>query len=285
MGKIRVKSFGDEDKNKKKKNQEKKTVKVPGLKGEEKVVAVGPATEEEELERTTALKPQIKETEKSAKQSKYKEKKQKAKKEKITSKRHLENYSAINGENHSVSEAVKILQSLKKASFDETVELHLNVKEKGISGQISLPHGSGKKLVIEVADAANPASLDKLISEIEKGKINFDILIATPNTMAKLAKLARILGPRGLMPNPKAGTITEKPNELIEKLSKGQLNYRTESEFPLIHLSVGKISFTGKQLEENVLTALLAIGTTRIIKATLKSTMSPGIKLNIMNLI
>ena len=171
-----------------------------------------------------------------------------------------------------LSEGISILRKFKKGKFDETVELHLNVKEKGISGQIPLPHGTGKKLRIKVADEA-------LIAEVEKGKIDFDILIAAPATMPLLAKVAKILGPRGLMPNPKNGTITDKPDALIEKLSHGQVSYKTASEAPIIHLSIGKISFEDKQLEENIKTTLKTIGSEKINSVTLKSTMSPAIRL------
>ncbi|OGH10676.1 MAG: hypothetical protein A2857_01745 [Candidatus Levybacteria bacterium RIFCSPHIGHO2_01_FULL_36_15] len=173
-----------------------------------------------------------------------------------------------------LNEAVDVLKKFKKASFDETVELHINVKEKGLSGQIALPHGTGKKVRIKVAD-------DALIDAVSKGTIDFDILIAEPSMMGKLAKVARILGPKGLMPNPKAGTITTEPQKLIEKLSHGQVNYKTETEAPIIHMSVGKLSFAEKQLSENISTALSAIGSTKINNVTLKSTMSPAIKLQI----
>jgi large subunit ribosomal protein L1 len=102
--------------------------------------------------------------------------------------------------------------------------------------------------------------------------------------MAKLAKAARILGPRGLMPNPKNGTITDKPEALAEKFKGGQINYKTESQAPIIHASVGKISFKEEDLVENISEFIKTIGTAKIQTVTLKSTMSPGIKIDFSNL-
>jgi large subunit ribosomal protein L1 len=171
-----------------------------------------------------------------------------------------------------LSEALELLRKVKSAKFDETVELHINTTEAGISGQVKLPHGTGKELRIAVAD-------DAVLAEVEKGKINFDILIATPSSMPKLAKVARVLGPRGLMPNPKNGTISENPEEAMKKFQGGQISFKTENKLPLIHLSVGKTSFENKQLEENIKTLFTAIKRDRIKKVTLKSTMSPGIRI------
>ena len=116
---------------------------------------------------------------------------------------------------------------------------------------------------------------------VEKGKINFDILIASPSQMPALAKVARVLGPRGLMPNPKNGTISEKPEEAAKKFQGGAMNFKTESKQPLIHLAVGKISFKESDLKENITTVISAVKKNRIKKMTLKSTMSPGIKLQV----
>jgi large subunit ribosomal protein L1 len=138
---------------------------------------------------------------------------------------------------------------------------------------VTLPHGTGKKLNIVVAD-------DAVIEAVSNGKINFDVLIATPDMMPKLAKVARVLGPRGLMPNPKNGTVTPKPEEAIAKLSAGQITYKTEPQSPIVHTSVGKLSFDNNKLEENINTFINSIGAAKIKSATLKSTMSPGIKIS-----
>ena len=137
-----------------------------------------------------------------------------------------------------------------------------------------LPHGTGKTLRIAVAD-------DAILAEVESGKINFDILVATPSMMPKLAKVARVLGPRGLMPNPKNGTITDNTADAVKKLSGGQISYKTESAAPIIHATVGKVSFGNDKLTDNISTFLESVGKTNIASVTLKSTMSPGIKLSI----
>jgi large subunit ribosomal protein L1 len=144
-----------------------------------------------------------------------------------------------------------------------------------------LPHGTGKETRVVIANnAADPKHVDELVAAIEAGQISFDVLVATPDTMPKLARVARVLGPRGLMPNPKNGTVTPKPDEVAKKFAGGQINFKTEAKFPLLHLAVGKLSFGEKKLSENIKTALDAIQVKQIKTVTLKSTMSPGIKLD-----
>ena len=280
MGKIRVKTFGDEaseqedQKKLKEKREQKKLAKAPNLKGGEKVSAVGP-TEEELMaeEPVVEATPSEEEAPKKGKKAKFA-----ALKAKTLGKKYKENSILVNkAEKYPLTKGIEILKKFKTGKFDETVELHINTKEKGLSGQIPLPHGSGKQLRIKVVD-------DAVIAEVEKGKIDFDVLIASPSMMPQLARVAKILGPKGLMPNPKAGTITDKPDALIEKLSKGQVNYKTEATFPIIHLSVGKLSFGEKELTENIQTSIRTIGGARITSVTLKSTMSPAIRLDLTKL-
>ncbi|MBU4017528.1 50S ribosomal protein L1, partial [Patescibacteria group bacterium] len=165
--------------------------------------------------------------------------------------------------------------------FDETVELHINTIEKGISGNFSLPHGTGKQIKIEILNQAeNPKHVEEIVKKVETGKIDFDLLIATPDTMPRLARVARFLGPRGLMPNPKNGTITTKPDEIAKKFRGGQLNFKTEAKFPILHLIVGKVSFGEKKLTDNIRTVITAVQIKNIKNITLKSTMSPAIKVD-----
>lgn len=281
MGKIRVKTLGDESfeeeqkEKQKKAREDKKKIHVAGMKGGERTATVG--VSEEDIEKTLDAAPaepevSTQEPKKEKKVSKYAKKKGKVSEE---SKRYKENASLVNkDENYTLSKAVEVLKKFKPSKFDETVELHVNVNDKGVSGVVTLPHGTGKKLNIKVAD-------ETLISEIEKGKIDFDVLVATPDMMPKLAKVARILGPRGLMPNPKNGTITQDTKEAIEKLSAGQVSFKTEAGGPIIHMSVGKLSFKENQLEENLKTVFASIGVSKVKSATLKSTMSPGIRLKV----
>lgn len=304
MGKIRIKSFDEssaEDEAKLKAKREAKKAlrqaqdgaekaRISGMGGGQRVKTVGPSEEEimatvepvakdaieaqleasEELSKVDASE-QITET----KDKKKKKEKFANKNVKAESKRHKANSSLVSKtQNYNLDQALEALKKFQKGKFDETVELHINVKEKGISGQITLPHGTGKKRVIKIAD-------DAIISEVAKGKINFDILVAHPSMMPQLARVAKILGPRGLMPNPKNGTISPNPDEAVKKLEGGQMNYKTESEHPIIHASVGKVSFEDKMLKENINAFITSVGKEKINNITLKSTMSPAIRLSI----
>jgi large subunit ribosomal protein L1 len=173
---------------------------------------------------------------------------------------------------YTLDEAVSILKKMEPLKFDSTVELHLVVDETGLKGEVELPHSTGKTVRVAVVD-------DKVLEQIEKGKLDFDILVTHPSHMPKLAKHAKLLGPKGLMPNPKAGTISPNPEELVKKFSKGVLRWKTESKAPLIHQIVGKISHSEKDLIENVKKFIDAVGPKHILKAYVKSTMSPSLKI------
>jgi large subunit ribosomal protein L1 len=154
------------------------------------------------------------------------------------------------------------------------VEIHLNVDRTGLRGEVELPYSTGKKIRVAIVD-------DKVLAEIEKGQINFDVLIAHPSFMPKLVKYARVLGPKGLMPNPKNGTISTNPEEAAKKFQKGVLHWKTESKFPLIHQMLGKIFQKEEELEENIKSFLKAVRLSHIKEAYLKTTMSPSVKIKI----
>lgn len=278
MGKIRVKTLGEEPETKKKSDTakakyEEHLAKKAAVKAQEdKIEQAKKTTEDIENAVKEAETPDIA-VEETPKEAKTAAQPKKADKKKA-SKRYKESQTLVNKNTvYPLDKALEMLKKFKKAKFDETVELHLNTKEKGLNGQVVLPHGTGKKLNVKVAD-------DKVIAQIEAGKIDFDVLIAEPSMMPKLAKVARVLGPRGLMPNPKNGTITDKPEQAIEKLTKGQISYKTEGKAPIMHVSVGKVSFEDKALKENITTLIASVGTGKIEAMTLKSTMSPGIKID-----
>lgn len=285
MGKIRVKTLGIEEAEKKQKKEakkrleEKKTTKVPGLKGGERIVAVGPS--EEELE-----KLEVPEVSKETKVPKVSKGVTKKKSSTIPKHTRSKNYKMVakmvdKMKSYSLSEALEILPKLKTAKFDETVELHINTQELGITATITLPHGTGKKIRVAIADPTADSGIDTLLKNLSAGTIDFDVLIATPEAMPKLARVAKFLGPRGLMPNPKNGTITTNPKELAKKYEGGQIMLKTESKAPIMHLSVGKLSFGKEKLEENIKTVLGAVKIEKIKNVTLKSTMSPGIKVKV----
>lgn len=280
MGKVRIKTLGveeeeQEQKQKAKVKKEQKTMRlaqgkrktVKGAHGGERVVSMAPT--EEELATT---QPQ-KETETQQEVGTGKISK-KAKQARLRSKRYRDALVQVDrNRTYNINEALELLRKVGYVKFDGAVELHINLIEKGFSKQVSLPHPVGKKIKVAVAT-------DDLIKTIEANKIDFDILVASPTIMPKLARIAKILGPRGLMPNPNNGTITDDPEGLAQILSKGdKLNLKTETQVPVVHTIVGKMSMKDKALEENIITILQTIGTNNIRNITLKSTMSPGIKL------
>jgi large subunit ribosomal protein L1 len=176
---------------------------------------------------------------------------------------------------YSVNEAVCIVKKTAKAKFDETVELHvklfINTKRSNnfIRGIVCLPHGIGKNRKIAVlakgekqkeaeVAGADFVGYETLINDILNEKINFDILIATPDVMKDLGKAAKILGSRGIMPNPKSGTITFDLAQLILEFKNGRIEYKTDS-FGIIHIPVGKVSFDVKKIEDNILILLESI--------------------------
>lgn len=295
MGKIRVKTFDESQEAQDAKLAAKREAKKARLQAAERSDGGQAAKAAEKVERTeisseqreappesgqqTEAQTEAIEPQTEAKLEKKASKKEKfAKAKKSPSKRYKENASMVAVKTtYPLNTAVEMLKKFKTSKFDETVELHVNLKEKGVNGALSLPHGTGKKRVIKIAD-------DETIAAIEKGTIDFDVLVAHPSMMPKLAKVARILGPRGLMPNPKNGTVTPKPEEMVEKLSGGLVNFKSESDAPIIHMSVGKISFSEPQIKENVTAAINAIKIQNITKVTMKSTMSPALQIELNSL-
>lgn len=268
MGKIRTRTIGLEDveeKQKKKQKQRSKEKKLKKGKGHIKAVEVDEAAIAKMEKATSVIKAPtsaakakkviVKVTPRGKKYQEIKKKIDKTKK-------------------YTLKEAIEFLKKNRSAKFDESVEIHLNVDATGLKGEVSLTTPIGKTTRIRIFD-------DKVLSDIEKGKIEFDVLITHPSLMPKLARFAKILGPKGLMPNPKAGTISPNPEEVLKKLSKGGLRWKTEAKFPLIHQMLGKLSFEDKALEKNISDFINSVGKNRILGAFIKSTMSPSLKLDI----
>ena len=278
MGKIRVKTFGDEELEQKQKEEDKKrqeakkTTKAPGMKGGERVVEVGAS--EEELEEIEAKKQEQEQEIEEIKEEKKQQEKTEQKKAFRSQKYQNLVVNVDKAKIYSLNDALELLEKVQRGKFDETVELHLNTASAGISGNVILPNGTGKKTRVAIAT-------DALIADIEKGSLSFDILVAEPAMMPKLAKVAKILGPRGLMPNPKNGTISQNPSEIAKKYEGGQINFKTEAKAPIIHLTVGKMSFGKEKLTQNIEAMIAAVKKSNISNATLKSTMSPGIKIRV----
>lgn len=205
---------------------------------------------------------------------------------------------------YSLIEGIKLIQENKIAKFDESIEVHIKTKidpKKGdqqVRGTVVLPHGTGKTKKIAVitttkADEAKAAGADlvageELIEKIKSGKIEFDVLVATPEMMPKLASVAKVLGPKGLMPNPKTETVTPKIKEAVESLKKGKASFKNDNSGN-IHQLVGKISFEENKLVENVESFLKAVDKSKpaavkgklISTVTICSTMGVGIKISL----
>ncbi len=265
MGKIRTRVLGLEDVEKKQKaDQKQRSVE------KKKVRSVG--ADDKSLEKMEKAKKLI---EASAVRPKKEKEEVKKVKVNVRGKNHQKAMKLIDKtKTYSLQEAIELLKKVKYAHFDESVELHLVVDAEGLKGEAELPHTTGKVTRVKVVD-------EKVLADIEEGKFDFDILVTHPSFMPKLAKFARVLGPKGLMPNPKAGTISTKPEEVAKKFEKGALRWKTEAKAPLIHQMIGKISFSTKDLVENAQALLLSVGRSHLQKAFVKTTMSPSIKLNL----
>jgi len=209
---------------------------------------------------------------------------------------------------YTLDDAVKLVKSRATAKFDETIEVALNLNidprksEQNLRGTVMLPNGTGKTLRVAVfakgprAEEAKAAGADivgaeDLAEKVQAGQIEFDRCIATPDMMGIVGRLGKVLGPRGLMPNPKLGTVTPNVAEAVKAAKGGQVEYRTEKA-GIIHAGVGKASFTEKAIAENVRAFVGAITRSRptgikgafVKKVSLSSTMGPGVKLELTSL-
>lgn len=212
------------------------------------------------------------------------------------------------GKAYTLKEAVQLATKTNPASFDAAVEIHVNLNvdprqaDQNIRGTVVLPHGTGKTVRIAVfapadqLDKAKKAGADivgeeDFLSLLDKQQLDFDVLIATPQMMPRLGKYARLLGPRGLMPNPKSGTVTTNIAKAIEEAKAGRVEYRVDKQ-GIIHQAVGRVSFTASDLTENIRTFIDSLTTAKpasvkgayLKRITLSTTMGPGISVDINNL-
>ena len=191
-------------------------------------------------------------------------------------------------------EAVDMVKKLSYAKFNATLEAHINTAQTGIRGYVSLPYAKGVQLRILVFGPSTASQLegvifgaDSTIEEINKGKVDFDLIITTPDWMPKLAKVAKILGPRGLMPNPKNNTIVSNEAGLkkcVESFQAGKTEYKTEPKAPVIHVALGKLNQPNEELVANIKTLLATLGKSKIKKITLSPTMGPSVKVDLASL-
>ena len=208
-------------------------------------------------------------------------------------------------EQYDVADAISIVKKNATAKFDETIELHLRTgcdgrhAEQQIRGAVVLPHGTGKTVKVLVfakgtkVDEAQAAGADfvggeELIPKIQnEGWLDFDVVVATPDMMGVVGRLGRVLGPKGLMPNPKAGTVTMDVTKAVNDIKAGKIEYRLDKA-NIIHVPVGKASFSEEQLDENFQTLMDAIVKAKpsaakgqyLKSVVIASTMGPGVKIN-----
>ncbi|MFC1887891.1 50S ribosomal protein L1 [Candidatus Cloacimonadota bacterium] len=224
----------------------------------------------------------------------------------MASKRYKQaNESFDKANKYELDESIKILKSYPKAKFDETVELHFNLgvdprkADQQIRNSLVLPHGTGRvnRVLVfaegEKADDATKAGadfvgVDEYVEKINSGWLDFDVVIATPNLMGKIGRLGKVLGPRGLMPNPKVGTVTMDIEKAVSDSKGGKITYRIDK-LSNLHMIAGKLSFDAMQLKENILTIIRAVLRDRpaalkgvfVKSITITSTMGPGVKLDV----
>ena len=226
-------------------------------------------------------------------------------------KRYVESAKLVDRTNlYEVEEAVSIIKKTANAKFDETIEAHIKLGVDGrhadqqVRGAVVLPHGTGKKVRVLVfakgdkVEEAQAAGADfvggqELVPTIQnEGWLDFDVVVATPDMMGVVGRLGRVLGPKGLMPNPKAGTVTMDVTKAVNDIKAGKIEYRLDKT-NIIHVPVGKASFTEEQLADNFHTLMGAIVKAKPAAAkgqylrsvTITSTMGPGIKLNPVKLV
>lgn len=222
-----------------------------------------------------------------------------------SSKRHRKNREAVEpGKRYPLAEAVALLKKAAPAKFNETVELHIRLgvdvkkADQQVRGTVLLPHGTGKTLKVAVLakgeklKEAEEAGADlvgsnELVEKIAGGFLDFDVLVATPDIMREAGKLGKVLGPKGLMPNPKAGTVTAEVAKAVKEIKAGKVEYRVDDQ-AICHLGIGKIQFEENAILENARTVLQTLVAAKpaaskgiyLQSATLTSTMGPGFKLD-----
>jgi len=216
----------------------------------------------------------------------------------------IDMYKIIDNKSLNLGEAVEVFVNAKKKKFDETIEVSMNLgidprhADQMVRGVVSLPHGNGKEMKVAVfardqkAEDAKNAGADvvgaeELAEDMQKGNLNYDRVIATPDLMGVVGRIGKILGPKGLMPNPKLGTVTADVKSAVEAAKSGQVQYRAEKN-GLVQAGVGKVSFGSEKITENINSFIDAVQKARpsgakgtfIKKISISSTMGAGININ-----
>jgi large subunit ribosomal protein L1 len=227
---------------------------------------------------------------------------------KLSKKARLINEKVDATKEYEINEAVALLKELATAKFVETVDVAVNLgidarkSDQNVRGATVLPHGTGKDVRVAVftqganADAAKEAGadlvgMDDLADQVKKGEMNFDVVVASPDAMRVVGQLGQILGPRGLMPNPKTGTVTPDVATAVKNAKAGQVRYRNDKN-GIIHAGIGKVSFEANQIKENLEALVVALKKAKpanakgtfIKRVSLSTTMGAGVKINVGSL-
>lgn len=291
-------------------SSDKKEIKT-SRKHAEKLAGIGKLEKEEAKEKAAKVSkaPEVSKTEEKPEDSQITEKLTTESIQRPTSmpskrrarqrgKKYLDALSLIDrSKTYPIGDALSLLTKTSITKFDPTVEVHFNVTEKNLKGSVNLPHPLSQKKekkVLVFSDLSTEASAkvdkriiwgdEKTIAQIEGGQLkpnrDFDVVLSSAKFMAHLAKVAKILGPAGLMPNPKNGTVVEDVAKALEALKTDTFEFKTDSVAQVIHTKIGKLSDKEDQLLANFKTLVSSIGPTKIKKTTVKTTMSPGIKID-----
>lgn len=204
------------------------------------------------------------------------EKKKTPKVQRVRGKKYITSRSYVDRTKvYPLDEAIELAQKTHFAKFPGSLEANLVLRgEEGMNVDVTFPYATGRIVSIAIAT-------DELIKEIEKGNITFTTLVAHPSMMPKLAKLARVLGPKGLMPNPKSGTVTPDPEKRKKELEGGAVTVKSEKKAPLVHVVIGKLKQPTVELASNLRALLKVYPAGKVMKCTIAATMGPGIKVKV----
>ncbi|MFN8276503.1 MAG: 50S ribosomal protein L1 [Chitinophagales bacterium] len=223
---------------------------------------------------------------------------------KLTKKRKAVEGLVDSKKEYTLTDASALVKKVNTTKFDASVDLHIALgvdpkkADQAIRGTVALPHGTGKTkkvLVLTTPDKEEEAKkagadfvgLDEYVQKVESGWMDFDVVIATPNVMAKIAKLGKVLGPRNLMPNPKSGTVSPEVGKAVSEVKQGKIAFKVDK-FGIVHTSIGRISFSAQQINENAAALLQTLSKMKPASAkgvyfkgiSMASTMSPGINVD-----
>jgi len=173
-----------------------------------------------------------------------------------------------------IEDAIQLIKKVSYSQVKGSFEVHFNLNQKGVTGEVSLPHFQGKVKKVVLVDS-------KLIDELKAGKITFDVLLASAADMPKLLPYAKLLGPKGMMPNPKNGTLVPDPEKTLKGFSTTALSYKTEKDFPLIHNVFGKLDQKDEDLVDNFKAFVKSVDPKKIKRVFIKSTMSPSVRVSL----